>query len=593
MTLHPLKRSSALDDQFPTAILDSLSEAIVVVDAGGLIQYANLSAEQFFGVGRARLVGHPLNEFVPEDTPLFSLLEQVLSTGGAVAENGVTLASPRIGNRFCALRLSPIVDSDGLVAVSLVEQTIARNIDRQMSHRSAARSVSALAAMLAHEVKNPLSGIRGAAQLLEQSVPDSERELTSLICEETDRIVALVDRMEAFADGRPIERGPINIHQVLNHVRRISQNGFGKGVRFVETYDPSLPGPHDLPSDVAVANPPGRPMTSSSTILVADDDRAIRTVLHQALGRQGHNVRSTGTAATLWQWVQEGEGQLVITDVVMPDENGLDLVPRIRKLRPDLRIIVMSAQSTLLTAVRATERGAFEYLPKPFDLNELISVVNRALSAPATLLQRNAHPPDEGERLPLIGRSPAMQEIYRALARLMSTDLTVMVTGESGAGKELVARALHDYGKRRKGPFVALNMAAMRADADQGQRAHRRGHASRPAAADPAGPVPRGLVLSPERGADPPATAARAARRHPRARQPLSAGGDRRRASGKGAFAGGDGALEAASLAGQRPRTGQPGAPAVGALLGRGDRRRDDRSGVGRRGFRHRPRTPG
>ena len=156
----------------------------------------------------------------------------------------MTLASPRIGNRFCALRLSPIVDSDGLVAVSLVEQTIARNIDRQMSHRSAARSVSALAAMLAHEVKNPLSGIRGAAQLLEQSVPNSERELTSLICEETDRIVALVDRMEAFADGRPIDRSPINIHQVLNHVLRISQNGFGKGVRFVETYDPSLPDVH-------------------------------------------------------------------------------------------------------------------------------------------------------------------------------------------------------------------------------------------------------------------------------------------------------------------------------------------------------------
>jgi len=198
----------------------------------------------------------------------------------------------------------------------------------------------------------------------------------------------------------------------------------------------------------------------STTILVADDDRAIRTVLHQALGRQGHTVRSTGAAATLWQWVQEGEGQLVITDVVMPDENGLDLVPRIRKLRPDLRIIVMSAQSTLLTAVRATERGAFEYLPKPFDLNELVSVVNRALSAPAASVPRQ-HPPEEGERLPLIGRSPAMQEIYRALARLMATDLTVMVTGESGTGKELVARALHDYGKRRKGPFVALNMAAI------------------------------------------------------------------------------------------------------------------------------------
>ena len=241
MAVQPLKRAKVDSDSFPTALLDSLSEAIVVADGNGLIHYANLSAEQFFGVGRNRLVGHPLDEFVPQDTPMFSLLEQVLATGGAVAENGVTLSSPRIGNRFCALRLSPVVDSDGLVAVSLAEQSIARSIDRQMSHRSAARSVSALAAMLAHEVKNPLSGIRGAAQLLEQSVPDSERELTGLICEETDRIVALVDRMEAFADGRPIDRAPINIHQVLNHVLRVSQNGFGKNVRFIETYDPSLP----------------------------------------------------------------------------------------------------------------------------------------------------------------------------------------------------------------------------------------------------------------------------------------------------------------------------------------------------------------
>jgi len=241
MALRPLKRTDSVSDQFPSAILDSLSEAVVVVDGEGLIHYANLAAEQFFGVGRARLVSHPLNEFVPDDTPLFSLLEQVLATGGAVAENGITLMSPRIGNRFCALRLSPIVESDGLVAVSLVEQSIARSIDRQMSNRSAARSVSALAAMLAHEVKNPLSGIRGAAQLLEESATDSERELTTLICEETDRIVALVDRMEAFEDGRPIDRAPLNIHQVLNHVRRLSQNGFGKNVRFVESYDPSLP----------------------------------------------------------------------------------------------------------------------------------------------------------------------------------------------------------------------------------------------------------------------------------------------------------------------------------------------------------------
>ena len=199
---------------------------------------------------------------------------------------------------------------------------------------------------------------------------------------------------------------------------------------------------------------------TSSTILIADDDRAIRTVLSQALGRLGHEVRSTGNAATLWRWVSDGDGDLIITDVVMPDENGLDLVPRIKKLRPELRIIVMSAQNTLLTAVKATERGAFEYLSKPFDLRDLVNVVQRALTAPAAA----SIPTENGESdeaLPLIGRSPAMQEIYRVLARLMGTDLTVMITGESGTGKELVARALHDYGKRRNGPFVAINMAAI------------------------------------------------------------------------------------------------------------------------------------
>ena len=202
---------------------------------------------------------------------------------------------------------------------------------------------------------------------------------------------------------------------------------------------------------------------SAATILIADDDRGIRTVLSHALGRLGHDVRTTSTAAGLWRWVADGEGDLVITDVVMPDENGLDMVPRIRKLRPDLRIIVMSAQNTLLTAVRATERGAFEYLPKPFDLKELIETVQRALTSPKEIESPAAQAADlqEQEKLPLIGRSPAMQEIYRVLARLMGTDLTVMITGESGTGKELVARALHDYGKRSYGPFVAINMAAI------------------------------------------------------------------------------------------------------------------------------------
>ena len=184
---------------------------------------------------------------------------------------------------------------------------------------------------------------------------------------------------------------------------------------------------------------------AAPTILVADDDGAIRTVVSQALGRAGFEVRATGNAATLWRWVSDGDGDLVITDVVMPDENGLDLIPRIRGIRPELRIIVMSAQNTLLTAVKATERGAFEYLPKPFDINKLVSVVRRGLEAPRSADDDFADL-DSEEKLPLIGRSPAMQEIYRTLARLMGTDLTVIINGESGTGKELVARALHDYG---------------------------------------------------------------------------------------------------------------------------------------------------
>ena len=196
-------------------------------------------------------------------------------------------------------------------------------------------------------------------------------------------------------------------------------------------------------------------------ILVADDDAAIRTVVAQALSRAGYEVRTTGTAATLWRWVQSGEGDLVVTDVVMPDENAFELLPRIKKLRPELPIIVMSAQNTFMTAIRASERGAYDYLPKPFDLKELVGIVGRAMAEPR---KNDTAPPEEIEGMPLVGRSPAMQEIYRSLARLMQTDLTVLINGESGTGKELVARALHDYGKRKKGPFVAINMAAIPRD---------------------------------------------------------------------------------------------------------------------------------
>ncbi|MGH6897733.1 MAG: nitrogen regulation protein NR(I) [Geminicoccaceae bacterium] len=197
------------------------------------------------------------------------------------------------------------------------------------------------------------------------------------------------------------------------------------------------------------------------TVIVADDDAGIRTVISRALSRVGYRVQATGTAATLWRWIEDDTGEVAILDVVLPDENTLDLLPRIKQRRPGLPVIMMSAQNTLLTAVRATERGAFDYLPKPFDLGQLVTMVKRALALPRTAAFVHEEPARIEEQLPIIGRSPPMQEIYRVVARLVGTDLTVMINGESGTGKELVAQAVHDYGKRRSGPFIAVNMAAI------------------------------------------------------------------------------------------------------------------------------------
>ncbi len=201
--------------------------------------------------------------------------------------------------------------------------------------------------------------------------------------------------------------------------------------------------------------------TSSMKILIADDDASIRLVLSQAFTRLGYQVRATGNATTLLKWVTDGEGDLVVTDVVMPDENVFDVLPRIKKHRPKLPVIVMSAQNNLITAVNAAEVGAFEYIPKPFDLDDMTGAARRALSKPADSEASKAQARAvRDDRLPLIGRSAPMQDVYRTIARLVGADLTVLITGESGTGKELVARALHDMGRRRDGKFVVINLAA-------------------------------------------------------------------------------------------------------------------------------------
>jgi two-component system nitrogen regulation response regulator GlnG len=198
----------------------------------------------------------------------------------------------------------------------------------------------------------------------------------------------------------------------------------------------------------------------SARIILADDDASLRFVLSQALGKEGYSVRATGNVATLSKWVREGEGDLVLSDVYMGDECVFDALPAMRMARPNLPVIVMSAQSTVATALSAAGAGAYDYVPKPFDLDELLGAVRRALSGgPDAKTRAQASKAEKEERLPLIGRSPAMQEVYRVMARVAGTDLIVLIEGESGAGKERVARALHDHSRRASGPFVAVSLA--------------------------------------------------------------------------------------------------------------------------------------
>lgn len=223
------------------AILGALPAATVVIDEQSIVRYANMSAEQLFQASASILLGGPLADIVPPTGPLLALVDQARAHEAPMSAHGVILDTPKTGIRTMTVHVAPMIDNPGWFVISLQEQTRALKIGQQLEHRSAARSMTAMASMLAHEVKNPLSGIRGAAQLLGQGASEEDRKLTQLICDESDRIVALVNRMEVFSDDRPLERGPVNIHVVLERVRRLAENGFAKSVKFVERYDPSLP----------------------------------------------------------------------------------------------------------------------------------------------------------------------------------------------------------------------------------------------------------------------------------------------------------------------------------------------------------------
>jgi two-component system nitrogen regulation sensor histidine kinase GlnL len=222
-------------------ILDAIPDPIIVVNAADKIYYVNSQAQQFFQSSTHMLAGQSLTKLVPFGSPLLEMISQVRRDGVAVWEYEVNLSTPHTGVRIADVQVVPIGDDDGAVLLVLRETSIARKMDQQLTHRGAARSVTGMASMLAHEIKNPLSGIRGAAQLVEQNVSEADKMLTQLICAETDRICELVDRMEAFSDQRPLQRIPVNIHQVLDYVRRVAEAGFARNIRFIEEYDPSLP----------------------------------------------------------------------------------------------------------------------------------------------------------------------------------------------------------------------------------------------------------------------------------------------------------------------------------------------------------------
>jgi two-component system, NtrC family, nitrogen regulation sensor histidine kinase GlnL len=300
------RRRSAIAAQPEAApILAALPLPIIVIDRGGIIRFVNPAAEPFFGSGAAALCGSALADFVAPHSPLLTLVDSVWRIGNTISEHDILLEGPRFGSRSVTIQGALIGEGADTLVLTLHERSMAEMMDRHLTHRSAARSITGMAAMLAHEVKNPLSGIRGAAQLLEQDADPAARELTQLICDETDRIVALVDRMEAFSDHRPIERQAVNIHEVLERVRKAAQSGFARHVRIVEEYDPSLPSVH-----------------GNYDLLVQVFLNLVKNAAEALLGTDGEIILSTAYRHGLRLARPGGEGRQHLPLMVSVTDNG-------------------------------------------------------------------------------------------------------------------------------------------------------------------------------------------------------------------------------------------------------------------------------
>jgi two-component system nitrogen regulation sensor histidine kinase GlnL len=287
------------------AVLTALADPVIVLDRSGEIRLVNTAAEQFFGLGAAALRGTALADLVAPHSPLMELVDAVWRSGNTFSEYDMPLEGARFGSRTVTIQGALAGEDADMLVLTLHERAMVDKVDRQLTHRNAARSITAMAAMLAHEVKNPLSGIRGAAQLLEQDADDAGRELTRLICDETDRIVALVDRMEAFSDHRPIEREAVNIHEILERVRKLAQSGFARHVRFVEEYDPSLPLVH-----------------GNRDLLVQVFLNIVKNAAEAAAGADGEIILTTGYRHGLRLAGPGGEGRRHLPLMVAVSDNG-------------------------------------------------------------------------------------------------------------------------------------------------------------------------------------------------------------------------------------------------------------------------------